>query len=106
MESRSRRKETSCGARPGCVGDEERICEIWIGRPVRVERTRRWVRDLWVVKRRYSGGGAAIFVFCVLCFVEGLLEWKGSDFEVLESLSQNINLTAESLDRVTVRFSF
>jgi len=44
--SRRRRKEISCGARPGFVGDEERIWEIWMGRPVSVERTRRWVRDL------------------------------------------------------------
>lgn len=60
MLSRRRRKEISCAARPGLVGDEERIWEMWIGRPVRVERTRRWARDLWVVKRRNSGAGAAI----------------------------------------------
>jgi len=36
--------------------------EIATGRPVKVERTRRWVRDLWEVKRRYSGAGAAIVV--------------------------------------------
>jgi hypothetical protein len=60
MESRSRRKEISCGASPGCVGDEERICEMWRGRPVKVESTRRCVRDLCVVNRRNSGAGAAM----------------------------------------------
>lgn len=45
MLSRSRRKEISCGRRPGEV-EEERICEICIGRPVSVERTRRCARDL------------------------------------------------------------
>lgn len=62
MESRRRRKDTSCGARPtALVGEEERICEIWMGRPVRVERTRRCVKDWWVVNRKYSGAGAAMF---------------------------------------------
>lgn len=41
MASRRRRKEISCGARPGFVGDEDRIWEMCIGRPVSVERTRR-----------------------------------------------------------------
>lgn len=46
MESRRRRKEISCGARPtALVGEEDRIWEMWMGRPVKVERTRRWVRD-------------------------------------------------------------
>jgi hypothetical protein len=63
MESRSRRKEISCGARPGLVGEEERIWEMWIGLPVSVERMRRVVRWWWVVKRRYSGAGAAIMGF-------------------------------------------
>lgn len=51
MESRSRRKETSAGVRPGCV-DEGRICDMRIGRPVRVERRRRVRRCRWPVKRR------------------------------------------------------
>jgi hypothetical protein len=41
IDSRSRRKEISCGASPVCVGDDDRICEMCTGRPVRVERTRR-----------------------------------------------------------------
>ena len=81
MESRSRKKEISCGARPGLVGEEERICEMWIGLPVRVEKTRRWVRCLWVVKRRNSGGGAAIvsFVFvggCLAREIETVQAWN------------------------------
>lgn len=67
MDSRSRRKEISWGASPGVV-DEERICEMWRGRPVRVERTRRCVSDLCVVNRRYWGVGADIF---------GGVEWAG-----------------------------
>ena len=75
MESRRRRKETSWGARPGLDGEEDRICEIWIGFPVRVESTSRWVRDLWVVKRRNSGAGAAIMWFAVvLLFLGSCLE--------------------------------
>jgi hypothetical protein len=62
MESRRRRKEISCGARPGCVGEEDRICEMWMGFPVSVERTRRCVRWLWVVKRRYWGVGVAMVI--------------------------------------------
>lgn len=46
MASRRRRKEISWGARPGEVGEEERIWEMWTGRPVSVERTRRCARDL------------------------------------------------------------
>jgi hypothetical protein len=74
--SKRRRKEISCGARPGFVGDEERIWEIWMGLPVSVERTRRCVRDLWVVKRRNSGAGVAI----AICFGEvvKLLGIRGS----------------------------
>lgn len=37
--SRRRRKDISCDARPGCVGEDERIWEMCTGRPVRVERT-------------------------------------------------------------------
>jgi len=59
MDSRRRRKDISWGARPGVV-EEERIWETWMGRPVRVERTSRWLKDLWVVNRRYWGAGAAI----------------------------------------------
>jgi len=55
MASSRRRKETSWGARPGCVGDELRILEICTGRPVRVDRTSRWTKDLCPVKRRNSG---------------------------------------------------
>jgi hypothetical protein len=61
--SKRRRKEISCGVRPGFVGDEERIWEMWIGFPVSVERTRRWVSDLWVVKRKNSGAGVAIVIY-------------------------------------------
>jgi hypothetical protein len=45
IDSRRRRKEISCGASPGVV-EELRIWEMWRGRPVKVERIRRWVRDL------------------------------------------------------------
>lgn len=34
--------------------------EMWMGRPVRVERMSRWVNDLWPVKRRNSGFGVDI----------------------------------------------
>ena len=51
-DSRRRRKEISWGARPGDVGEFERIWEIWTARPRRVERTRREARDLWPVRRR------------------------------------------------------
>jgi hypothetical protein len=61
--SKRRRKEISCGVRPGFVVDEERIWEMWIGFPVSVERTRRWASDLWVVKRKNSGAGVAIVIF-------------------------------------------
>lgn len=44
MVSSRRRKDISCGARPGEVGEEERIWEMWMGFPVSVERTRRDVR--------------------------------------------------------------
>ncbi len=60
MASRRRRKEISCAARPGLVGEDERICEMWTGRPVRVERTRRCARELWPVKRRNSGADAVM----------------------------------------------
>ena len=52
MVSRRRRKETSWVARPGWVGDEERMFEMRMGRPVRVERIRRCVRYLCPVNRR------------------------------------------------------
>lgn len=48
------------------MGDEERIWETCIGRPVSVERTRRWVRDLCVVKRKNSGLGVVMIVFVVV----------------------------------------
>ena len=63
IESSSRKKEISCGARPGFVGEEERISEMWMGFPVSVERTSRCVRCLCVVKRRNSGAGAAMRCF-------------------------------------------
>jgi hypothetical protein len=53
--SRRRRKETSWGARPGLVGEPLRILEMWTGRPVRVDRTRRWVKAWCPVKRKNSG---------------------------------------------------
>lgn len=62
MESSRRRKDISCGARPGEVGEMERIWEIWRGFPVSVERTRRDVKCWWVVKRRYSGAGAVAMI--------------------------------------------
>lgn len=55
MASRSRRKDISCGARPGLVGDVLRILDMCTGRPVRVERVRRLVNDRWPVNRRNSG---------------------------------------------------
>ena len=42
--SSKRRKDTSCVARPGCVGDVARILEMRIGLPVRVESVRRSVK--------------------------------------------------------------
>lgn len=84
MLSRRRRKEISCGARPGFVGEEERMLEIATGRPVSVERTSRWARDLCDVKRRYSGAGAAI----VLC---GLVRCAGCD----GGEKSEVNLPAE-----------
>lgn len=51
------------------MGEEERICEMWMGRPVRVERMSRCVKDLWVVKRRNSGAGAAIVLLIEGCGV-------------------------------------
>lgn len=58
--SRRRRRDISWGARPGWVGEEERILEMCTGRPVRVERTRRWAKDLCPVKRRNSVPGPDI----------------------------------------------
>ncbi len=52
--SSSRRKDISCGARPGCVGEELRLLEMWMGRPVNVNYTRRCVKALWPVNRRNS----------------------------------------------------
>ena len=42
--SSRRKNDTSCGARPGAVGDEALICEIRIVRPVSVANTRRCTR--------------------------------------------------------------
>lgn len=53
--SRRRKKEISWGARPGFVGDELRILEMWIGRPVSVDRISRCVKDRCPVNRRNSG---------------------------------------------------
>lgn len=63
--SRRRRKETSCGARPGFVGEELRILEMWMGRPVRVAMVRRRVKDRWPVNRRYSGEEPDIVALCI-----------------------------------------
>jgi hypothetical protein len=57
MVSSKRKKDISCGRRPGVVEDE-RIWEICSGLPVSVERTSREVSDLWVVNLRNWGGGA------------------------------------------------
>ena len=81
MESKRRRKDISWGARPGDVGEEERICEMWIGFPVRVERTRRVVRCWWVVKRRYSGAGVVIVVL-----------FRNSDEGIVVSLDERDNV--------------
>lgn len=64
IASSSRRNETSCGASPGAVCDEERICEIRIGRPVSVARTSRWMRYLEPVN--FSGAGAGAVVILTL----------------------------------------
>ena len=47
--SRRRRREISEGESPGEVGEVLRICVMWIGRPWRVERRRREVREEEVV---------------------------------------------------------
>lgn len=57
-DSRSRRNETSCDARPGAEGDEALICDTRIDRPVRVARTSRWMRCLEPVN--LSGGGVCV----------------------------------------------
>jgi hypothetical protein len=71
MLSSKRRKEISWGARPGALVEVERMREMWMGRPARVERTRRWVKDLWVVKRRNSGAGVVIVGGCGVVDVRG-----------------------------------
>ena len=60
--SRRRRKEISCGARPGEDGELGRMEVIWMERPVRVERTRRVVMEDWVVKRRGLRDSSAMVV--------------------------------------------
>lgn len=55
--SRRRRREISCGARPGDVVEEGRIWEIWMGVPVRVLRRRRVRMLVWVLRRRGGVGG-------------------------------------------------
>jgi hypothetical protein len=61
MASSNRRKETSWGASPGAVWLEDRICEIRIGRPVRVASTSRWTRCLDPVNFNGAGvGGVAM----------------------------------------------
>lgn len=90
MLSRRRRKDISCGARPGLVGEEERICEMWTGRPVKVERTSRCVRDLCVVNRRNSGAGAAILCCGVKVFKEVLRNRYGRNHLFCQSKSDAI----------------
>ena len=51
-DSRRRRREISCGLRPGLVGLLGRMPDMWIERPRRVERTRREEREECVVRRR------------------------------------------------------
>lgn len=60
--SSRRSRLTSWGARPGAVGEEERICEMRIGRPVRVARMRRCARYLWPVNLRGGGDGVVAIV--------------------------------------------
>ena len=67
MASSSRRKETSCEARPGFVGDDDRIWDIRIARPVSVARTRRRVSARWVVN--FRGGGEDVAILAAGCFV-------------------------------------
>lgn len=58
MDSRRRRKETSWGARPGAVGEDERIWVMRMGRPVKVASTRRWTRYFEPVN--FRGAGAVV----------------------------------------------
>lgn len=58
--SRRRRKEISLGERPGFVGDELRILEMWTGRPVSVDRVSRCVNERCPVNRRNSGVESAM----------------------------------------------
>lgn len=60
-----RRKETSEGERPGLVGLDGRICEMWIGRPRSVERTSRRGSAWCEVKR--SGGCDVLILADYLC---------------------------------------
>lgn len=58
MVSKSRRNETSCGASPVLACEEERICEMRTGRPVKVASTSRDVICAEPVKRRGACVGA------------------------------------------------
>ena len=58
--SRRRKKDISYGARPRFVGEEDRISDMRTARPVSVERSSRWAKNRWVVKRT-GGCGVAIF---------------------------------------------
>lgn len=49
MDSRRRKSEISCGARPGFVGFLDRIWEMCMGRPWSVARTRREHKEWWPV---------------------------------------------------------
>lgn len=48
------------------MGEELRILEMWMGRPVRVAMVRRRVKDRWPVNRRYSGEEPDIVALCIL----------------------------------------
>ena len=63
---------------------------MWIGFPVRVDNTSRWARDLWVVKRRNSGAGAAIMWFAVVLLLGSCLEYISFDFADSKKFSRLI----------------
>lgn len=71
MDSRRRRKDTSCGARPGAVCEDALICDTRIGLPVRVAKTSRWTRYLDPVN--LSGGRLCAVVMFADIFVEILM---------------------------------
>ena len=90
MDSSRRRKDTSCGARPGDVCDDALICDIRMGLPVRVAKTRRWMRYFDPVNLR-GGAVCAVVIFAdsfTITFISGLYIFPPSlccsRFRVLE----------------------